>query len=302
MFTIEQLASFKAAYETNSYSAAGRMLNKDRATVREHVISLEIGIGKTLFTVQGKRLEPSPVAIQLYARAKHIIKQVADFEHTARVMYDTDLTDLTILYETVLPTAFLCAIEHDLASNYSGLKLRILHKNRQESLRLLEAGSAQFAILANQGQAYPHEKVDVTYLGVSLFSAYAHPGSPLFAKHSLSLLDLTEEMQFVSENIDVLALNAMKHSNRQCVVSNTDLIVELLQNRGWSALNRLDAARYEKAGWVKALPISDLTRPYSVGIALFETYALQSNKTIANIKQRIVSQAKQYLTEKGHHC
>ncbi|CAK1744329.1 putative LysR family transcriptional regulator [Vibrio crassostreae] len=302
MLTIEQLASFKAAYEMNSYSAAGRMINKDRATVREHVIGLEIDIGKTLFTVKGKRLEPSPAAIQLYSKAKHIIKQVADFEHSARMMYDTDLTELTILHETVLPTAFLCAIEQSIASRYQGLKLRLLHKNRLESLRLLEEGEAHFAILANQGQAFPNEKVEVTYLGVSLFSAYAHPSSSLFLNPAVSLLDLTEEMQFVSENIDVLPLNAMKHSNSHCVVSNTDLIVELLQYGGWSALNRLDAARYEKAGWVKELPLKELTRPYSVGIAFFQTYALQSNQTITDIKQLIVSQAKDYLTEKGHFC
>lgn len=40
MITIEQLLSFKTVFEQGSYSAAGRHIQKDRSTIREHILAL----------------------------------------------------------------------------------------------------------------------------------------------------------------------------------------------------------------------------------------------------------------------
>lgn len=295
MITLEQLLSFKAAFETSGYSSAGRLIGKDRATVREHVIALEIGIGKPLFNVNGKKLEPTPVALHLYPKAKHITKQTSDFERTALSNFDTDLAVITIHYDTHVPISYLSKLSSGIEEVYPNLKIRLLHKTRHESMQELEEGKAHFSIMSSLGDAFARDSVGVSYLGTTLFSGYAHPHSPLFDIEELTLLDLAEEVQFVSENIDAIDTNALKHSNVQQVVSNVDLIVALMEEKGWSILNRLEAKRYEQAGWVRELKVKQLNKPFSVGVALFEAYEFEMNDAVKAIKAIIQHTAKQHL-------
>ncbi|MGL6258248.1 LysR family transcriptional regulator [Vibrio sp. WXL210] len=295
MMTIDQLASFKAAYETSGYSAAGRVIGKDRATVREHVMALEDSIGKSLFTVVGKRLEPTSTADQLYPRAKHITKQMTDFERVALASFEAELNEIIIIHETLLPLTYLTHLETCISQRFPSIKIKLLHKNRRESMRALEQGEAHFALLTAQGDAFPGDAVGVSHLGVTQFAPYAHPSSPLFSRPEITLLDLAEEIQYVSENVDSINLNVLKHSNFQHIVSNNDLIVSLLESRGWSALNRLDARKYEQVGWLKELRLKELPQPYTINISLFDAYAFEANKTAVEVKAIILDCARKFL-------
>lgn len=296
MITLEQLNSFKAAFETSGYSSAGRVLGKDRATIREHVVSLEIAIGKTLFNVSGKKLVPTPAAIYLYPKAKHITKQSAEFERAALSTFDTDVTDVTIHYDTHVHNAFLTEISEKINEAYPHIKLRLLHKTRKESMSALEKGQAHFSIMKTLGEAFAQDSVGVSHLGSTQFAPYAHPNSPLFELENLSLIELAEEIQFVAENTDSLDEGALKHSNIQQVVSNVDLIVSLLQKRGWSVLNRIDGEHYVQAGWIKELPLTQLIQPLSVGIGLFHAYEFETNEAVKTIKAIIQQTAKRLLS------
>ncbi|GAM75380.1 transcriptional regulators [Vibrio ishigakensis] len=256
---------------------------------------MEDNIGKPLFVVIGKRLEPTPVALQLYPRAKHIAKQTEDFERVALANYFMDLVEITVFYETLVPVAYLSDVRARIAKTFPELKMKLLHRNRKESMEALENGDAHFAILATQGELYPSSAVGVTYLGTAKFSPYAHPSSSLFNKDEVSLLDLSEQVQYISENIDTVNLNVMKQSSRHHIVSNTDLIVSMLESGGWSALSNLDAKKYLEAGWIKEVKTKEIAQPYSVNIAMFTSYTFHDNNTAIEVGQIIQKSARDFL-------
>jgi DNA-binding transcriptional LysR family regulator len=295
MITLEQLSSFKATYETLGYSSAGRMLGKDRATVREHVISLEIAVGKTLFNVIGKKLAPTPVAVHLYPKAKHITKQSMDFEKAALSIFETDLTEIIIHHDTHVPNTYLSKLTNNISDAFPHIKIRLLHKTRQKSMLELEEGRAHFSIMSSLGDAFAKDSVGVSYLGSTYFYGYAHPSSPLLNIENLTLRDLSEEIQYVSENSNTNPETALKHSNVYHVVSNIDLIVIMMEEKGWSVLNMADAKRYEQAGWIKQLQVREVNEPFSIGIALFEAYEYEMNETVKSIKSVIRSTATSHL-------
>lgn len=287
MFTIDQLLSFKTVFETGGYSSAGRIIGKDRTTVREHVIALEIYVGKTLFNVQGKSLIPTDLATHLYPRAKHLIKHSFDFECIAFSSLESELMEIVISYETFIPVHFLAMLEQKISARFPLLVIKLLHKNRSESMLALNDGSVHLSLMAHKNKVFASNTVGVSHVGHTLFSPYASPQSHLFEQEQLSLLTLSEELQYVSENIINVNLEAMRISNTQHVVSNNDLIISLIARRGWSVLNRLDAKKYEQAGWIKELKLKELMAPYSIGISLFESLAFETNSTIKAVKKII---------------
>jgi DNA-binding transcriptional LysR family regulator len=296
MITLEQLTAFKATYETGGYSSAARLLGKNRATVREHVVAIETSIDRSLFDVVGKHLEPTTIATLLYPRALRATKYATDFERVAFSDLDLDLSTFILLYDAMVPVEFLTALKTKITTQYPDLKLQLLHKTRDDSLNALQSGHAHLAILAPKGGKSPIEAVGVSYLGITYFSTYVHPDSPLLGKDDPNIEVMEQTVQYVPESVVAAGLNMLQIADFQHVVSSTELIINLLSDGGWTIMNNADAKKYVDAGWLQELPFSEVLRPFPYRLSLFEASQHQTNTTVMNVKTIIQECAKDWLS------
>jgi len=296
MITLEQVNAFRAVVETGSYSAAGRATGKDRTTIRELILALEDEIGKSLFEIQGKKAMPTPIAHYLYPRANHLSKQANDFQHIAATAYQMTLMEIKICYDVEVPSAFLTLLDARIAKAFPSLLVHWLHRNRDDALEALENNQAHLALMPTLSGLLPSQKVGIINIGAYQLSAYAHPDSQLAKLNNVTLRDLARYPQWVSEDVILTGKKAMQVSPLLHMVSNSDLAVRLIANRGWTILNVLDASHYEKLGMVKPLPVEEVARTLSSRITLFYNYSYETDATMQSLLSLVRECSREYLS------
>ncbi|QIA65584.1 LysR family transcriptional regulator [Vibrio astriarenae] len=295
MITFEQVNCFRAVYEQGSYSAGSRLIGKDRTTVREHVLALEDILGEALFTIQGKKAHPTPLANHLYPRARHLAKQAMDFESVAFSSQQLALTQLTLCYDIQVPSQLLADIDRRVSVVFPHLSLKWLQRDRDQASTLLEKGLAHFAMLPTMRNLIPPEQMGLVRMGSCVYGVYVHPDSPLAKREHVSIQDLTEYPQLVSSNVFVTGEKTMQISSECHEVNSVDLMVRLLANRGWAVINSLDARIYEQQGGIQRVDITDLVHDYRTSLALFYSFAFDSNPTIKKCIQLIRESCRELL-------
>lgn len=295
MITLEQLTCFKAVFEQNSYSAAARQLRKDRTTVREHILALEDELDSALFTIEGKKAVATTLAHHLYPRAKLMHKQAFEFVESALSAHSNQLNQLTIYYDTQIPRPLLTAIEQHFANQYPHLRLHYLHRNRSDTSDALEKGEAQIAFVIARGAAISAEHVGQLNLGSSGFQVYAHPDSALAQAERVTLDQLSSELQWVVENSLESNLGEMRVAGEQQVISNIDLLVEMLAVRGWSLLNSRDVQPYVEQGKLKQVSLSQMLQSYPSSVVMLYPLALEQNPVIQSLLTALPEIAKHCL-------
>ncbi|WP_345336810.1 LysR family transcriptional regulator [Ferrimonas pelagia] len=283
MITLDQITCFQAVYQCGSYSSAGRQLNKDRTTVREHILALEDLLNAPVFVVEGKKAVATELAHYLYPRANLMYKQAHEFMRAAISAQQHQLTELTLCYDTQAPQALLLAFDQAIAHEAPYLNVHYLHRNRDESTAALEQHQAQMALVITKGGSYTSEHVGMLNLGGVDFRAYAHPNSALCQQEFLSLNTLSSELQWVVENSMQTALQLLNISSKQQVISNIDLLVGMLAHRGWALLNSQDAAVYVEQGRLQELQLEQMARSYHANVALFYDLSLSDNPQIQQL-------------------
>ncbi|MBY5948451.1 LysR family transcriptional regulator [Photobacterium rosenbergii] len=296
MITFEQVNCFRAVYEEGSYSAAARAIDKDRTTVREHVLALEDVLGEALFSIQGKKAQPTHFASHLYPRARHLVKQAQDFESVAFSIQQVALTQLTLCYDIQVPSQLLADVDQRISEVFPHLTLRWLQRDREHASTLLEKGLAHFAMMPTLRDVSPPEKIGAFRMGSCGYGVYVHPTSSLNGSEQVSIQDLSEHPQLVSSNVFITGERTMQVSNQYHEVNSVDLTVRLLGNRGWAVINHLDAKIYEQQGLISRIKVSDLVHDYQTSLALLYSFAFESNPTIKKCMQLIRESCRELLT------
>ncbi|MGL6259255.1 LysR family transcriptional regulator [Vibrio sp. WXL210] len=295
MITFEQVNCFRAVYEQGSYSAGSRAIGKDRTTVREHVLALEDVLGEALFTIQGKSAHPTAFATHLYPRARHLVKQAMDFESVAFSTQHLALTQLTLCYDIQVPSQLLADVDRRISAVFPHLTMKWLQRDRQQASTMLEKGLAHFALLPTMRNLTPPERMGLVRMGSCGYGVYVHPNSPLTKEEQVSIQDLTEYPQLVSSNVFVTGEKTMQISSECHEVNSVDLMVRLLANRGWAVINSLDAKIYEEQGLIQRINVAELVHDYRTSLALFYSFAHESNPTIKRCIQLIRESCRELL-------
>ncbi|MDV5169857.1 LysR family transcriptional regulator [Photobacterium rosenbergii] len=295
MFTLEQISAFTAVYQHGSYSAAARALDKDRTTIREHVLSLEDNLGLPLFTILGRSARPTDLAHRLYPRAEILARQAQEFTLTALAAFDHSLTTLNIYHDVLLPSSMVIQIEQQAAQHFPQLQLNWLHRNRDETLNDLVSGEAHLAIMPHRNKIIPEKQIWYRNLGMLPLSIYVGKDHPLAAKTDVSLKDLQLNKQYISENHLRAGIDMMKISPHQHIISNNDVLIALLKHQGWAVLSRIFAEEYVESGELVELALTDIVNAHRHGLTLYYPTQLESDPTIGQFIVWFSSYAKQYM-------
>lgn len=295
MLTLEQMKCFCAVYEQGSYSAAAKKLKKDRSTVREHVTSLEDSLGFELFVIEGRKSIATEFSDSLYYRASILTRHAAEIELGALSYFDQNITEVNIYHDVLLPHQLVLFITKKLMGKYPTIQLNWLHRNREETIADIMSGQCQLAIMPNNFRIMPEKQVWYRNLGLINLAAYAGVNNQLTTLTTIAMKDLQLEKQFLSENHIRAGLDALKVSPNYHIISNNDLLIELIKDHGWAVLAKYFAQPYVLKGELIELDIKELTNNFKYGLSLYFSVDAEQNKLLAEVIDWICAYAKLYL-------
>ncbi len=269
MHTLEQLLAFTLVYEQGSYSAAAKLLGKARTTVREHVMAYEDSLGYELFSIEGKRAVPTSHARQLYFHAKIVERQNRELYRLSQALFDREVERLTFVYDVCMPLQLAASIEQQVAESPPGLPINWLHRTRSEAIEMLLDGSADFAVMPNKGRMMAEAELNWRFLGNIRISGYKGATTHLSCGDTVSIPELQNHTQYITENLMALELDFVRVSPQLQVVSNNDLLCHLLQSGGWAAMPDHYMEPYVNSGKVEAFELIEASQGYSLGLNVF---------------------------------
>ncbi|CCN34258.1 putative Transcriptional regulator, LysR family protein [Vibrio nigripulchritudo SO65] len=281
MFTRDQIVSFCAVYECGSYSAAARRIGRDRSTVREHVTILEDSIGVELFDIEGRSAVPTNAAKQLYPRGAAISRQIEEFEKAALNSFDQEILILNIYHDAMIPSSLIAHIERNIRQQYPQTQLNWLHRSRQEAMEDLISGQAHLALMPIKMMVRPDKEVNFINLGRVPLSIYVGADSPLTKRSDVRITDLQIEKQYILENHSDTGLQGAKVSPNSSIVSNNDVVIELLKHNGWAALPDELATPFCQLGHISKIDCFEVASTINYNICVFFSPSLEHNEIIA---------------------
>ncbi|EGU36970.1 LysR family transcriptional regulator [Vibrio scophthalmi] len=274
MHTLEQLNAFIAVYEQGSYSAAAKLLGKSRTTVREHVIAYEDTLGYALFTIDGRKALPNDKARQLYFHAKVVEKQNRELHCYSQALFECEVHTINIVHDVIVPLTLMIEIEHKIKASYSQLAVNWLHRTRPEALAMLQDGRADLALMPDRGMLFPEAEVTWVTLGSLHMKCYAGKDSPL---HDAKALDggfatihhLQNQTQYITENFLSMDVAFAKVSPKLQVVSNNDLLCELIKHDGWAAMPEEYMHGYVESGQLVEVKLKEMRDSRLISLNVF---------------------------------
>lgn len=273
--------SFCAVYECGSYSAAARRIGRDRSTVREHVTILEDSIGVDLFNIEGRSAVPTNAAKQLYPRGAAISRQIEEFEKAALNSFDQEILFLNIYHDAMIPSSLIAHIERNIRQQYPQTQLNWLHRSRQEAMEDLINGQAHLALMPIKMMVRPDKEVNFINLGRVPLSIYVGADSPLTKRSDVRITDLQIEKQYILENHSDTGLQGAKVSPNSSIVSNNDVVIELLKHNGWAALPDELATPFCQLGHISKIDCFEVASTINYNICVFFSPSLEHNEIIA---------------------
>ncbi|WP_028022257.1 LysR family transcriptional regulator [Enterovibrio calviensis] len=294
MFSYEHLAAFCATVEEGSYSKAARKLEKDRTTIREQIKAMEDSYAITLFDIQGKSAVVTDAGQAIYQQAQLLVKNSERLNTRLLKSYLAPVTQLDIYHDVLVPAPLILHIEGFMGEHYPEVKLNWLHRNRDEALKSVSEGQNKLALmqykLTNQSP-YPLGYVN---LGSDALNVFCNPNHPLTRLETVTTGDLQLEKQYLSENLMVSAPELFSVSTDVRVVSNNDVLLELVKRDGWTVIPQSLAEPLIKQGQLTKLHLDELASSLNVGISFFYPEARESTKEIQTLLTSIKAFAAKY--------
>ncbi|SMY16658.1 LysR family transcriptional regulator [Photobacterium aquimaris] len=302
MHTLEQLNAFIMVYEQGSYSAAAKLLGKSRTTVRELVITYEDTVGYSLFVIDGRKAVPSDKAHQLYFHAKVVEKQNRDLHCYSQALFEQEVHTINIVHDVIVPLILMCNIEQKIKSTYSYLTINWLHRTRQEALIMLQDGEADLAIMPDRGMLFPEAEMTWVTLGSLHLKCYAGKNSPLLmSKKShhhdteVTIHHLQNETQYITENFFSMNIGFAKVSPKMQIVSNNDLLCELLKYNGWAAMPEEYMRNHLKSGDLVEVNIKEMSNSRLISLNIYFMVGKDTQDLFKDTINDIVETAKSSL-------
>ncbi|GAA4879475.1 LysR family transcriptional regulator [Ferrimonas pelagia] len=281
MISIEQIHAFTLVFQHGSYSAAARATDKERSTIREHVMTLEDTIGVALFTIEGRKATPTPAAHKLYPRAANVTKQVQDFSLAAFSLLDRPLDALTLYYDAMIPPAWLAEATAAIKQHYPRLTVHLVMASRNDAYQAIESGACQLALMAAENSPRTKARLQSRYLGSMAMASYCHPESPLASRQAVTMDELRLLSQLQLQTTSPGELASMVLGNAVQRVATLELAIECLKQEGWILLTNATAAPKVAAGQLHKVAVSDAQRDYRQGLCLFFALGDELNDEIA---------------------
>ncbi|NGN97951.1 LysR family transcriptional regulator [Grimontia sp. S25] len=294
MFSYEHLAAFCATVEEGSYSKAARKLGKDRTTVREQIKALEDSYAIVLFDIQGKSAVVTEAGQAIYKQSQLLVRNSERLNTRLLKSYLEPITQLDIYHDVLVPAPLILHIEAFMDKHYPDVKLNWLHRNRDDALKAVSEGSHQLALMQYKLTSQSPYSLGYVNLGSDDLNVYCNPNHPLTGLAKVTIGDLQLEKQYLSENLIVSAPELFSVSTNVRVVSNNDILLELVKNDGWTVIPQSLAEPLVKQKQLIKLPLDELASSLNVGISFFYPDAMENTPELQTLLSSIKAFAAKY--------
>ncbi|MDG3086148.1 LysR family transcriptional regulator [Vibrio hannami] len=285
MFSYELLSSFCAAYEEESYSLAAKKIGKDRTTIREQVKALEDTYEVDLFFIEGKRVKPTKNAIHLYAHARHLVNSSDKLHSAFRYVEGGEPLTLTIYHDSGLSNVLALKIEQELSRTYPQLKTTWSHTDRDDAFLALQDKMNGIAFMPHLNASHlPPKAISYSHIGYGKLGVYVGRKSKLRHIQNLSFGDLSLEKQYASADLINFSPDLFIVSSQIHVVSNNDMLFEMVKYAGWIVTHRELAEPYVQRGELYEIEIAELSNSAKLGLSMFYSMDLEDSPVADLVK------------------
>lgn len=291
MLSLINIDSFCTAYEHRSFSGAAKELGKDRTTIREHITILEDMYDVTLFDVVGKRLQPTAAANLIYDRAQLTRLSAKQLDASLLEFHSSDISELTIYHDTLIPLALIVQLNKKINESFPYIKVNWLHRNTDEAIEQLAQGGDCLALTQRHMSLLKNEPVRFVTLGGEKMSAYVRKSSPLAKQSGVNIDDLTTHKQYVTENQFNWRPKYFCVSPDKHIISNTDVLVELLKVDGWAILVNEVARPYVENGELVEITLDGIVQQPVCDISMYYPPHLEDNSVFNAIRDEAAEYA-----------
>ncbi|MEG3134938.1 LysR family transcriptional regulator [Rouxiella sp. T17] len=176
-YSPEALVAFVETAASGSFSAAARKLHKSQSTISTAVANLEIDLGITLFSREGKQPQLTPEGQRVLAHVQAILAASEQLDELAvRLSTQTEPRLTFVLSDTYQPTHYETMLGR-FEQLYPDIEFECLIAEDHDVIDLLQTGRAHIGMLEVQ-ESYPP---DIGYARLpdqtemALFVAKTHP-------------------------------------------------------------------------------------------------------------------------------
>ncbi|QIA65331.1 LysR family transcriptional regulator [Vibrio astriarenae] len=275
MISIEQVQAFTLVYEEGSYSSAAKIAQKERSTIREHVLAMEDTLGVKLFEIEGRRAVPTTDAESLIVRSRNLSKHARDFYHAAMTLYKQPLSKMIVWHDSLIPNQLLGEVITRLREEYPELEIECCNASREEAFKAVEQDQCHIAVMSTEHSTVSPGKFKSTNIGSLTMNPYGSPISDLGKSSVVSMSDLQLSTQYIMQHSKARDLGYFEIGNRQHKVSSVELAIALMETEGWTVLSDMDAAHWVESGKLKLLNLDHLIRGYKHSVSTY--YSLSSD-------------------------
>ncbi|MFC3127001.1 LysR family transcriptional regulator [Pseudoroseomonas globiformis] len=148
--SLDQLQAFVAAAELGSFSAAARRLGKAQSAVSTQIAHLELELGLTLFSREGRNPVLTPAGERMLSEARVVLERREHLIGVAASLEARVENRLTVAIDELYPEHALGRLFTEFARCFPSVELEILFPLMEDVSRLVLDGTAQLGVMWRQ--------------------------------------------------------------------------------------------------------------------------------------------------------
>ncbi|KGY10223.1 MULTISPECIES: LysR family transcriptional regulator [Vibrio] len=285
MHSLEQVSSFVAVYDNGSYSAAAKKRNKSRATIREQIQGYEDLLGYPLFVIDGKKAQPTREAKQLIKRARLLVRQHESLYTHGINLFSQPVSEINICYDTITPTSLIVQSDLFIRKHHPNINVNWIHRSKAAALEGLDSGDFDLVLLPVIGDEVLNKNITWKVVATVEMGLFTRKDSPLTRIEALTVEDLIDDTLLVSEGLsDIhISLNNFNVMPNTSIVSNNDVLCELLQYSGWTIFPKFYIHDLKRAESLVQLKLDEVNEKISYALSCYYTHDREQNEPFQSI-------------------
>lgn len=173
--TIEQLRTLRAVAQEGSFSAAARRLGRVQAAVSQSIERLEAQLGLRLFDRTGRLPQLTAHGEQVVAAAARVHEDIEALDSLVAALKTGAETSLSLVVDTMLPTAILVDFAHDFSREHGGVELTVGTETLSSVTDAVRGKQAQLGIALEDADLSGLTSQHLTHVRMLPVAAPSHP-------------------------------------------------------------------------------------------------------------------------------
>lgn len=177
--TLNQLRTFVAVCDEESFSKASRRLMRAQSAVSHAIAALEDSLGVTLFSREGHKPELTAAGRLLLADARAVIANTEELKNRARSIAQTGVSDLTVGIDPHFPRRPLVKALAELKAEAPLLQVKLFSQMARKSESLVLEGRCSIALVIAASAALDAGALERRHVCDVPFVTVCAPSHPL---------------------------------------------------------------------------------------------------------------------------